>query len=79
MTAERTIAVMGHASVSAEPDIAHLNLGVISEAATARDALAANSTAMRTIVDTLKAQGIAPKDIQTANFSINPRYRPQFR
>ena len=72
---ERTVTVSGVGHVTAEPDIAHITLGVVSEADTAKAALDKNSTAMNGIVTALKAGGVAPKDLQTSNFSVNPRYR----
>jgi uncharacterized protein len=75
MTIERTITVSGIGNVVVEPDIAHITLGVIAEADSAKIALEKNTAAMKAIVDALKARGLPPKDIQTSNFSINPRYR----
>ena len=72
---ERVIVVTGQASVSAEPDVALISLGVVSEAATAADALAANSDAMRKVIDAVKAGGVDAKDVRTSNFSIQPRYQ----
>jgi uncharacterized protein len=72
---ERTITVSGMGNVVVEPDVAHITLGVIAEADTAKAALEKNTAAMKAIVDALKGQGLPPKDIQTSNFSINPRYR----
>ena len=71
---ERTVTVGASGSVSVEPDIAHISTGVLSEADTAREALQRNSAAMKKVVDGLKGAGIEPKDIQTAGFSIDPRY-----
>ncbi len=71
---ERTVTVAATGTVSAEPDIAHISTGVLSEAATARDALQTNSAAMKKVIDGLKSAGIDPKDIQTSNLSIDPRY-----
>ncbi len=71
---ERSIAISASAQVAAEPDIAQIATGVLSEADTARDALTKNSAAMQKIIDGLKGAGIEPKDIQTVHFGINPRY-----
>ena len=73
---ERTITVSGTGNVVVEPDMAHITLGVVSEADTAKAALEKNTASMAAIVPALKASGIPPKDIQTSNFSVNPRYRP---
>lgn len=71
---ERTITVSASASVPAEPDLALISTGVLSEAATARDALTQNTAAMKKIIDGLKVAGIEPRDIQTVHFGIQPRY-----
>jgi uncharacterized protein YggE len=71
----RWVMVAGHGSVEARPDSAEITTGVVSEAATARAALDANSAAMRKVIDGLKSGGIDAKDIQTEQFQISPRYR----
>jgi uncharacterized protein YggE len=48
--------------------------GVTSEAPSARAALDQNTEAMTKVVEALKGDGIEPKDIQTANFSVGPIY-----
>ena len=57
------------------PDIASINLGVMTEGKTAADALAANATRMTAVMASLKKAAIAEKDIQTSNLSVNPQYR----
>ena len=71
---ERRISVSASATVTAEPDIALISTGVISEAETAREALERNTAAMRRLIDGLKAAGIEPRDIQTTSFNVEPRY-----
>ena len=73
--ADRWVMVAGHGSVDAAPDTGHVSTGVITEAASAREALTANNAAMRKVIDGLKAGGIAAKDIQTQQFQIQPRYK----
>lgn len=68
------IQVNGQARVAARPDMARVDLGVISEAQTARAALDQNNAAMRRLADTLKRQGIAERDIQTRHFDVTPVY-----
>lgn len=72
--ATRQITVTGEASVSAAPDMAILNIGVLKIAATAREALDENNSALSEVMDKLKSAGIADKDLQTANFSISPQF-----
>jgi uncharacterized protein len=72
--ARRMITIVGHGEVKLAPDLAIITLGVMNSAATAREALDANNTAMNNVMTALKAAGIAATDIQTSNFSISPRY-----
>ncbi|HUG92789.1 MAG TPA: SIMPL domain-containing protein [Planctomycetaceae bacterium] len=71
----RTISVAGTGKVSAPPDMASIQTGVITQAETARDALAANNEAMAKILAVLKQHKIADKDVQTASFQVHPVYR----
>lgn len=70
----RTISLTGHGEVRVAPDLAIVTMGVLSSATTAQDALAANTKAMTDLMAALKAADIEAKDIQTSNFSVNPRY-----
>ena len=74
-TMPRTISLTGHGEVRVAPDLAIVSIGVLSQSATAGQALAANSTAMQAIFDALQAAGLAAKDIQTSNFTVQPRYQ----
>jgi uncharacterized protein YggE len=71
---KRTLSVSGQAKVSASPDIAYINLGVISEDKDAKVAQRANAAAMEKVVASIKANGIKVEDIKTVNYSINPKY-----
>ena len=70
----RSIHVTGSGSVVGEPDIATLNLGVSVEKASVEEAREAAASAMTSVIDSLKANDVAEKDIQTENFSISPQY-----
>ncbi len=70
----RTIAISGSGEVTAAPDMASVTVGVVEQADTAGAALAANNTKMGALLTALKDAGIADKDVQTSNFSVNPRY-----
>lgn len=56
------------------PDLALFNAGVTTQGKTAGEALSANSAAMNRVIAALKRAGIADRDIQTSNLSINPVY-----
>ncbi len=75
----RQITVVGSGEAKAAPDRANIQLGVQSEAQTAREALTDNSTKMAGLIDQLKKLGVADKDIQTSNFNIAPTYEPNGR
>lgn len=68
------ISVTGEGTVQAVPDMATLSLGVTTQGATAAEALAENTAALQKVVDRLKAAGVAPRDLQTTNLSINPTW-----
>ena len=70
----RSISLSGHGEVRMAPDLAIVTVGVMSSAATAREALDANTKAMEGVMASLTAAGIEARDIQTSNFSVNPRY-----
>jgi uncharacterized protein YggE len=68
------ILVNGQGSAEIAPDMAVLQLSVTREADTAREALDANSAAMAQVIKALRAEGVAERDLQTNNFSIQPKY-----
>jgi len=71
----RTMTVSGQGEVKAVPDEAQLSAGVVTQARTAADALAANSRAMNAVFDALKRIGIPDKSIQTSDFSVSAQYQ----
>lgn len=71
---ETTLNITADGKVTRQPDIAWITAGVQNEAKTAKEAVAANARDMAGVMKALKTAGIADKDIQTSNFSLNPRY-----
>lgn len=67
----RTISVSSTATVKATPDEAVVGFGVRSQNADSATAFAQNATDMQAVLDALKANGIADKDIQTLNVSLS--------
>lgn len=57
------------------PDIATISAGVVTQAARAGDAMAANTKAMSATVAALKHAGVADRDIQTQSINLQPQYR----
>jgi uncharacterized protein len=68
-----SITVMGSGSVSGVPDTAEVNAGVVTQAATASQAMSQNSATMAQVLKALTALGIADRDIHTTNVSIVPQ------
>ncbi|MEX0345959.1 MAG: SIMPL domain-containing protein [Rhizobiaceae bacterium] len=68
------ISVTGEGEKAIAPDMAVLNLSVVSEEKTARAALDDNNSAMASVLQALKDQEIAERDLQTSGFSIQPQY-----
>ncbi len=57
------------------PDIAIISAGVVTRANTATGALEQNAARMERVIAALKRAGIAERDTQTSNISLNPEYR----
>ncbi|VEJ45648.1 SIMPL domain-containing protein [Bartonella vinsonii] len=70
-----TITVTATGESQAEPDMAIINLAVVTEDKTAQKALAANNKSMNDIVNTFKNNGIQANDLQTSGLSIY-QYNP---
>jgi hypothetical protein len=72
------IIVSGKGKVSVVPDLAVLSLGVQAMANTVEQAQSQASAAMNAVVNAVKAEGVADKDIKTQYYSIQQitRYDP---
>lgn len=68
-----TISVSGEGKVTAVPDLATVNIGVLSQGTTAVDVKNQNNQKVNKVIDYIKAQGIDPKDINTSQFSFYPQ------
>lgn len=69
-----TLSVSGSGEAKADPDVAYVTLGVIAQGKRAQEAARANATSTQKVMDALKTLGIAEKDIQTFNYSVQPLY-----
>jgi uncharacterized protein len=74
-----TISVNGSGRVETEPDTANTTFGVVTQGATAQEAMAQNSRQMAKVIEALKRAGVAAKDLQTQYVSLDPRYDNQGR
>lgn len=57
------------------PDVALIQAGVVTQAATAAEAMQQNSARMASVLAALRKAGVAERDIQTATVSLSPQYR----
>lgn len=65
-----TITVTATGESQAAPDMAIINLAVVTDDKTAQKALAANNKSMNDIVNAFKSNGIQANDLQTSGLSI---------
>ncbi|MCX5515714.1 SIMPL domain-containing protein [Kaistia algarum] len=69
-----TLTAFGNGSASAAPDIAVVTLGVVSEAASAKEALSANAADMTAVVKSITDAGVDKKDVATTGLFVEPVY-----
>ena len=69
-TLPRTITVVGEGKVRIKPDIAQANIGVQVNKPTVKEASSEARDVMKAVLQVLKEQGVAEKDIQTSGFSV---------
>jgi uncharacterized protein len=71
---ETTITLNGKGTVDHAPDIAMITVGVSVEAETASTAMSQQTTKMNGVFSAVKTAGVADRDMQTSNLSLNPVY-----
>ena len=71
---ERIISFTEEGKVIAKPDIAKISFSVITQGIEATAVQSENNQKMQKVIDFVKKQGVADKDIQTTNYSLNPQY-----
>jgi uncharacterized protein YggE len=69
-----SITVVGEGEVAVRPDTAEVQIGVVTQADSAAQALEANSEAMARLLDLLRGREIPEQAVQTAIFSVVPLY-----
>lgn len=68
---DHAIVVVGIGKVHAKPDVARIQIGVESRAATVEEANRQNTEQMNRLLAALKGAKIAENDLRTSNYSIN--------
>lgn len=69
-----TITVFGEGRVTAQPNIAFTDIGLITEHASIGAAQKENTEKMNALIAAVKGKGIADVDIQTTLYQISPKY-----
>ncbi|QPA32860.1 SIMPL domain-containing protein [Thermaerobacillus caldiproteolyticus] len=70
----QTITVTGQGTVTVKPDTVIITLGIRTEHTNVREALSENAQRAGVMIQALKAIGVHEEDIDTASFSIYPKY-----
>jgi uncharacterized protein YggE len=68
-----SITVAGTGESHGKPDFAQVQVGVVTEAVTAAEALRKNNEAMSQLIVMIRKRGIEDRDLQTVQFNVSPR------
>jgi uncharacterized protein YggE len=74
LTPSPTVQANGSATITVKPDQAQLDVGVVTNGATAQDASQQNASLSNTVQAALKQVLGAAGTLQTVNYSVYPRY-----
>lgn len=70
-----TVSFSGDGKVVAKPDIAKIQLSIVTDALTSKVAQDENSKKSKALTDYLKKQNIDDKDVKTTGYNIYPQYK----
>lgn len=56
------------------PDMMTIDAGVVTTGSTAKEALAANARLANRLLEAVRASGVQPRDVQTAQLSVAPQF-----
>ncbi|HEX8126334.1 MAG TPA: SIMPL domain-containing protein [Allosphingosinicella sp.] len=71
---EVLLQVHAYGSHPARPDVMTITAGVVTTAASAREAMAANSALAGRIIDAVRSHGVEARDAKTTEISVQPRF-----
>ena len=74
-TTTNTVAFSGEGKVTAKPNIAVIDLAIVTESVSSKDAQNENSKKSKTVVEFLKKQNVQEKDIKTTSYNVSPQYK----
>jgi uncharacterized protein len=70
----RTITASGKGAIEAIPDVAYVNIGVITEGKELSTVQTDNAEKMTSVITSLTELGIKKEEIKTINYNVNPNY-----
>jgi len=70
----RTITIDGEGKVTAKPDIALINLSVVSQGSTVKQVTLDGNQKMTEVINAVKALGVDAKDVMTSSYNLYPDY-----
>ena len=70
----RTITVSADGKVNAAPDIAVIELSVVSQGKTVKEVINDGNKKMTAVIEAVKGKDVDKKDITTSQYSLNPEY-----
>ena len=71
---QNRFSVSAEGKVSARPDVAIVNFGVMTERPNVAQATKENTQKMNEVIKAVKESGVADKDIRTTMYQLNPAY-----
>ena len=74
VTERPALNLSAYGEVKAAPDMATINFGVVTEAATAAEAMRQNAARMNQVMDALRRAGIEARDVQTSGLNLSAQY-----
>ncbi|MBI2068895.1 MAG: SIMPL domain-containing protein [Candidatus Yanofskybacteria bacterium] len=74
-TTTNTVSFSGEGKVITKPNIAKIQLSIVTDALTSKAAQDDNSKKSKAVTDYLKKQDIDDKDIKTTSYNIYPQYK----
>ncbi|WEK57014.1 MAG: SIMPL domain-containing protein [Candidatus Brevundimonas phytovorans] len=74
MAQQPALNLSAYGEVKVAPDQATINFGVVTEAATAQEAMAQNAQQMTRVIAALRRAGINERDIQTSGLNLSAQY-----
>lgn len=74
VTERPSLNLSAYGEVKARPDMATITFGVVTEAATAAEAMAQNAQKMTQVMAALRRAGINERDVQTSGLNLSAQY-----